>query len=149
MIVIVAVIAFGISSVFAGDVSFPRSTLTVSTADAHKYAYHIEVATTPEQMELGLMNRPSLPEDAGMLFVNKRPEAISMWMKNTMIPLDMLFIGDDGRIINISANATPYSLAEIKSNGAALAVLEINGGQAAAHNIKKGDLIASPALSKN
>jgi uncharacterized membrane protein (UPF0127 family) len=76
--------------------------------------------------------------DEGMLFPTERPQARSFWMKNTVIPLDLLFIGPDGLISNIAANAVPYSLEPIPSSGAAIAVLELNGGRAAELGIEPG-----------
>ena len=95
-------------------------------------SFDIELAKTPSEQSLGLMFRSSLPDDAGMLFIFGNPRPASFWMKNTMIPLDMIFIDDAGLVANIAAETEPYSLAPHGSEGAVRAVLEINGGQAAA-----------------
>jgi uncharacterized membrane protein (UPF0127 family) len=80
--------------------------------------------------------------DEGMLFPSERPQARSFWMKNTVIPLDLIFVGPDGLITNIAANAVPYSLAPIPSSGAAIAVLELKGGRAAELGIEPGARVA-------
>jgi uncharacterized membrane protein (UPF0127 family) len=95
------------------------------------HAFRVEVAQTMEQQQKGLMFRTSMGPDEGMLFPSERPEARSFWMKNTVIPLDIIFIGPDHLISNIAANAVPYSLDPIPSSGEAIAVLELNGGRAA------------------
>jgi len=94
------------------------------------------------------MFRRSLPANAGMLFDYRIPTRISMWMKNTYIPLDMIFIGADGKIINIAQRAVPLSEATISSRGRARAVLEVNGGTAARLGIKPGDRVESPLFQK-
>jgi uncharacterized protein len=122
---------------------FPMSELTIVTAAGpHKFA--IEVATTPAQMEQGLMFRRSLAPDAGMLFDYKTPSMAMMWMKNTLIPLDMLFVDTQGRIINIHERAVPGSLDTISTAAPARAVIELNAGTAARLGIKPGDKILYP-----
>jgi uncharacterized membrane protein (UPF0127 family) len=104
--------------------------LTISQ-NGKVHTFRVEVAATMEQQEKGLMFRTSMGPDEGMIFPSDRPEARSFWMKNTVIPLDIIFIGPDHMISNIAANATPYSEAPIPSAGPAIAVLELNGGRAA------------------
>jgi uncharacterized membrane protein (UPF0127 family) len=87
------------------------------------------------------MHRETLPERAGMLFVYDEPHRGGFWMKNTLIPLDMLFIKANGNIVHIAANAVPEDETPIPSNEPVLAVLEINGGTAAALGIKEGDRV--------
>ena len=120
--------------------SFQRDELTIeSAAGTHRFA--VEVAVTPEQRGQGLMFRERLPAEAGMLFLYPAEQMISMWMKNTLIPLDMLFIAKDGRIVHIAERAVPGSLATISSGQPARAVLELNGGTAARLNIAPGDRV--------
>jgi uncharacterized membrane protein (UPF0127 family) len=126
--------------------TYPHSTLTVRQADGTTIPFTIEVATTPAQMEHGLMYRTALDEHAGMLFVFPADQNVSMWMKNTLIPLDMLFIQADGTISHIAPDAVPESEAIISSGGLVRDVLEIKGGAAARLGVHEGDKITSPAL---
>ena len=123
--------------------TFPTAELTiVSAGGPHKFA--VELATTPAQMEQGLMFRQRLAADAGMLFDYRAPAMASMWMKNTLIPLDMLFVDDRGRIINIHERAVPGSLDPIAAAAPARAVIELNGGTAARLGIRPGDRVVFP-----
>ncbi len=108
--------------------------------------FTVELADTPEERAQGLMFRERLPADAGMLFLYPRDQMISMWMKNTLIPLDMLFIDRDGRILDIAERTVPLSLRSISSETPARAVLEINGGTAQRQGIRPGDRVRHPAL---
>jgi uncharacterized membrane protein (UPF0127 family) len=87
------------------------------------------------------MSRKQMAADAGMLFLFERPDPAVFWMKNTYIPLDMIFIGPDGRILNIEANTVPMSLEPVYSAGPASGVLELAGGRSAELGIKPGDLV--------
>ena len=109
-------------------------------------SFNVELATTPSQMELGLMYRQSLPADAGMLFVYPAEQSVAFWMKNTLIPLDMLFIGADGHIRRIVERTIPLSTNPIPSGDPVRAVLEINGGAAEKLGIHTGDMVHSPSL---
>ncbi|MCP4330721.1 MAG: DUF192 domain-containing protein [Alphaproteobacteria bacterium] len=120
--------------------------LTIETA-AGKVDFTVEVATTPAQKMQGLMFRQSLPKDGGMLFDYGAPRSVAMWMKNTYIPLDLLFIGGDGRIVNIVERAVPHSLATIPSDGPVRAVLEVNGGTVSRLGIAPGDRVAHGIFS--
>ncbi|QCN94251.1 DUF192 domain-containing protein [Azospirillum argentinense] len=121
--------------------SFARSSLTVETAGGGKYRFDVELAETPAQQAQGLMFREKMAADAGMLFIYDRPQPASFWMKNTLIPLDMIFIGADGRIVNIHANAVPQSLDAVNSAGPVKGILEINGGMSARLGIRPGDRV--------
>jgi hypothetical protein len=101
--------------------------------------FKVEVADTDATRERGLMFRRSLGADRGMLFDFKTVQPVSFWMKNTYIPLDMVFIGPDGRIVSIARNATPMSESLISSNGPILEVLEVRGGRAAEIDAQPGD----------
>jgi uncharacterized membrane protein (UPF0127 family) len=128
---------------FAQLAQFPSAELTiVSAAGPHKFG--VEIATTPAQMEQGLMFRRSLAPDAGMLFDFGRPTMAMMWMKNTLIPLDMLFVDEHGRIVNIHQRAVPGSLETIGAAAPVRAVIELNGGTAARLAIKPGDRVIYP-----
>jgi uncharacterized protein len=101
----------------------------------------IEVATTPEDMAMGLMFRTNLKDDAGMLFPSAAPREASMWMRNTYIPLDMVFIRADGVVHRIEAMTEPLSETIISSQGEVLAVLELAGGAAGRLGLKPGDRV--------
>jgi uncharacterized membrane protein (UPF0127 family) len=108
--------------------------------------FSVELATTPAQRELGLMYRQNMPADAGMLFVYPGEQPVAFWMKNTLIPLDMLFIGADGRIRRIEERTVPLSETPISSVYAVKAVLEVNGGTVERLNIHPGDVVRNAAL---
>lgn len=122
---------------------FPTARLTIVTAGG-PHEFTVELATTPAQMEQGLMFRQSLAPDAGMLFDFKSPQTVMMWMKNTWIPLDMLFVDASGHIVNIHERAVPGSLATIGSAAPVRAVVELNGGTAARLGIRPGDEVKFP-----
>ena len=114
--------------------------LTVqSQSGAHRFT--VEVARTPEQQAQGLMHRQSLAPDRGMLFPYDPPQPASFWMKNTLIPLDLIFIRADGTVALIAANTVPMSLDPIPSLEPVAAVLEIAGGRAAELGIQAGDKV--------
>lgn len=125
--------------------SFATSDLTVATAGGPQ-KFKIELALSDAQMEQGLMFRRSLAPDAGMLFDFKAPVTVTMWMKNTLIPLDMLFLDEHGRIIDIHERAVPLSTDVIAPKGPARYVIEVNGGTAARLGIKPGDQATSPYI---
>ncbi|HYB90136.1 MAG TPA: DUF192 domain-containing protein [Candidatus Binataceae bacterium] len=99
----------------------------------------VEVVSTPAARNTGLMYRNHLDEDAGMLFVFAEPGQLQFYMKNTEIPLDMIFVGSDRRVLGIVANAEPYSEKHLGVRGDSLYVLEVNGGFAARRGIAPGD----------
>ncbi|MFI4947201.1 MAG: DUF192 domain-containing protein [Alphaproteobacteria bacterium] len=125
---------------------FPTAPLTIVTA-AGPHKFTVELATTPAQMEQGLMFRQSLAPDAGMLFDFVTPSRATMWMKNTLIPLDMLFVDAAGRIVNIHERAVPGSLATIAAAAPVRAVIELNGGTAARLAIRSGDRVIFPIFT--
>ncbi|WP_119678418.1 DUF192 domain-containing protein [Indioceanicola profundi] len=120
-----------------------RDRLTVETAKGGSHDFEVEIARTHAEQARGLMYRESLAEDAGMLFLYDEPQPLSFWMKNTLIPLDIIFIGRDGRILNI-VTAKPLDLTPVSSEGRGTAVLEINGGLAAKLGIAAGDRVVHP-----
>jgi uncharacterized membrane protein (UPF0127 family) len=126
---------------------YATAPLTIITAGGpHKFA--VELATTPAQMEQGLMFRQSLAPDAGMLFDYQAASMAMMWMKNTLIPLDMLFVDAEGRIVNIHERAVPGSLATIVAIAPVRAVIELNGGTAARLGIRPGDRVVFPIFGQ-
>ncbi|MDA9179735.1 DUF192 domain-containing protein [Emcibacteraceae bacterium] len=124
---------------------FPTGELTVKTQDT-SYDFDIELALDDSHRQYGLMFRTNLPEMNGMLFIYEEKKRISMWMKNTFIPLDILFIDDDGKIIRIAKSQQPRSLSLIRSGGEAKAVLELYGGLTDKLNIAVGDEIIYPTF---
>jgi uncharacterized membrane protein (UPF0127 family) len=121
----------------------PIQVLTILTAAGPRH-YNVELAQTPAQMEQGLMFRRELAPDAGMIFDFKQPTVATMWMRNTLIPLDMLFVDAKGRIVNIHERAVPRSDAIIAAAAPVRAVIELNGGTAARDGIKPGDRVIFP-----
>jgi hypothetical protein len=118
----------------------PLETLTVLTQAGRK-TFKVETATTREQRDRGLMFRTHLPERRGMLFDFGPEQEVRMWMKDTLIPLDMVFISADGRVHRIESNAEPGSLRVIPSEGPVRFVLELNAGAASRNGINPGDRI--------
>lgn len=121
--------------------NYKKSSATIIKRAGGRIKFSVEIARTPAQRAQGLMFRDSLPADAGMLFDYFSPQPVTMWMKNTLIPLDLIFIRSDGKISHIHERARPYSLKPISSNGPVQAVLELNGGMVKKHQIRVGDTV--------
>jgi hypothetical protein len=119
---------------------FPRTALDIA---AHGQSDHFEVwiANTPARQEQGLMFVRDLPANQGMLFPEDSPQVANFWMKNTYIPLDMVFVGKDGRIAKIIASARPFTLDLQSSDVPVIAVLELHGGEAALLGLQVGDRV--------
>jgi uncharacterized membrane protein (UPF0127 family) len=113
-----------------------------------RHPFQVEVMRTPEQRARGLMHRRYLPADRGMLFDFGRTEPVAMWMENTYIPLDMLFIRADGTIARIAENTEPLSQRTIPSGEPVLSVLEINGGVSRTLGLKPGDRVEHPLFRR-
>jgi uncharacterized protein len=123
----------------AGTTSAPASIASVAIdTGSRKVAFRVEVALTPEEHARGLMYRSQLAADAGMIFVFESPSVQRFWMKNTLIPLDMIFIGKDRRIVGIVEDAVPETETERMVGAPSLYVLEISGGLSAQLGIKRG-----------
>lgn len=116
-------------------------TLTIHSG-GRSHVFRVEVARTADQQEQGLMNRRTLAPDAGMLFPFDPPRPASFWMRNTLIPLDMIFIRPDGAIARIAANTVPLSETPVAVAEPVTAVLELRGGRAAALGIREGDRVS-------
>ena len=119
---------------------FKSGSLTIATGFG-TVNYRIEIADTPHLKSLGLMYRASLPERQGMLLLNDEPAHMNIWMKNTFIPLDIIYIDEDGYIVKITENARPESTAGMPSGGKVKAVLELNAGQVQKQNVAVGDRV--------
>jgi uncharacterized membrane protein (UPF0127 family) len=138
-------------AIFASlSVSVPAAdlqTLEIVTGNGvHSFA--VELAVNDADRAKGLMFRRELPEGRGMLFDFERDEDVAMWMKNTYISLDMIFVQADGRIRRIAENTEPFSLATIPSGGPVRGVLEVIAGTAKKFGIKPGDRVAHPIFSR-
>ncbi len=126
--------------------TFERAELTIETVGGQRHRFEVELALSRAQHTQGLMYRRDLAADAGMLFLYERDGMHSMWMRNTLIPLDMLFITRDGRIVHIAQRTVPGSLDTISSAVPVKAVLEVNGGTAARLGLQPGDRVLFPGL---
>lgn len=122
----------------------PTQDLVVVTRDGTRHVFHTEMALQPDQQMVGMMFRTSMAPDDAMLFDWGQPRESSMWMRNTLIPLDMLFVAADGRIHRIHERAVPQSLATIESRGPVRATIEIQGGTAERLNLRVGDRVIHP-----
>lgn len=148
--IIVLLVGLSFSSATASPVNysvveFKKSTIEIaSRGKLHKFK--VELALSPHQQSQGLMFRRLLPADAGMLFIYQRIGDITMWMKNTFLPLDMIFIRSDRRIHRIAERTIPLSEKRIFSGGPVMAVLELNAGTVERLGIKVGDRIKGPAF---
>ncbi|MCB5943919.1 DUF192 domain-containing protein [Acidocella sp. KAb 2-4] len=119
----------------------PTEKLSIQADNGKTYDFTVEVAATPQEQAYGLMFRPAVPAGTGMLFPVDPPSVQEFWMKNTIVPLDMVFIGADGTVKTIAENTVPYSLRNISSNVPVAAVLELAGGATAADDINVGDKV--------
>lgn len=119
----------------------PKEKLVVVTRDGVRHDFMVEMAVQPEQQTVGLMFRPSVPADGGMLFDWGSPRDSTMWMRNTVAPLDMLFINADGTIRRIAEDTVPGSLAVVESRGPVRATLELAAGTAKRLGIRVGDRV--------
>jgi uncharacterized protein len=138
-----ALVALGLVGA-AGDARAANLQRLEITTRSGSQAFLVEVVTTEDEKNTGLMNRNDLPDGRGMLFDFSPPQLVSMWMKNTLIPLDMIFIQADGRILRVAQNAEPLSTIAIPSGGVVKGVLEVIGGTAKRYGIGPGDRVGHP-----
>lgn len=134
----------GGNSAAAGEGGDPTKIVSIISSDGIRHDFNVELAITPPQQERGLMNRTQMDENAGMLFMFPGEDERAFWMKNTLIPLDMVFIKKDGTIHKVHDSAVPNDLTSIPSDGPVTAVLELNGGIAKKLGIKAGDKAHHP-----
>lgn len=137
----VVLLAALLAAAGAAGADFKSGTATIH-AQGQELRYQVEVADTGRLRSIGLMYRASLPQDHGMLLLNERPQQVNIWMKNTFVPLDIIYIDEGGRIVGIFENAVPESTAFMPSDGAVKAVLEVNAGQVRARGIAVGDRVS-------
>jgi uncharacterized protein len=129
------------------DRLFARSTLQIATPDARLHTFGVWVADNEARRARGLMFIRELEDDEGMLFIYPQPQPVSMWMKNTYVPLDMLFVRANGRVERVVENTRPLSFETIDSKAPVLAVIELNAGSAARLKIRAGAQVIHPAFS--
>ena len=128
--------------------TLPTKTLTIVTKSGARHAFTVEMATTPQEQEVGEMFRTNIPADHGMFFDWGTTRPVPMWMKNCPVPEDMVFIGADGTITHIAENTVPESLANISSGGPVRATLELQGGITAKLDISVGDRVSGVVFSR-
>jgi uncharacterized membrane protein (UPF0127 family) len=115
--------------------------VSIVSSDGREVGFQVEIAATPAERERGLQYRRELSQDRGMIFLFPREEPLSFWMKNTPIPLDMIFINAERRIVGIVESAPPFSLDSRSVSGKSQYVLEINGGLSRRYGFKSGDRV--------
>jgi uncharacterized membrane protein (UPF0127 family) len=130
-----------LSAVAQQDAVFPKATLEIETRSGARHKFQVEMAETDPLRQRGLMFRNEMAPDAGMLFTYKRDRVISMWMANTYLSLDMLFIESNGRISRIVENTIPLSRETISSRKRARGILELNAGTARRLGLSVGDIV--------
>jgi uncharacterized protein len=145
----------GATWAFAGEGSseqlnqvFRRSALQIATPDARIHKFEMWIADDEPRRARGLMFVTKMADDQGMLFIYPQPQLVAMWMKNTHISLDMLFVSVDGRVERVVENTTPMSTKTIESGKPVLAVIELNAGTAQRFNIRAGAQVIHPAFSR-
>ena len=127
------------------DYSSPLKVMSGET----EHAFLVELATTQEDIRMGMMHRPEMAADVGMLFVRAQRSLDGFWMRNTLVSLDILFIGDNGEIMSIAHNAVPLSERNISPGTPVKYILEIKGGQAEILGIQPGDTVMHELLGNN
>ncbi|WP_183933924.1 DUF192 domain-containing protein [Sphingomicrobium lutaoense] len=130
------------SSIPASPAGLDQTLVTITTGEGESHQFTAEIARTPAEQARGLMFRDELAPDRGMIFLYEVPQNASFWMKNTYIPLDMIFIRPDGTIANIAENTVPLQLEPYVSLEPVTAVFEIAGGRSAELGIKTGDRVS-------
>ena len=118
-----------------------RENLSIESNTGEKHHFHVELADSPEERSMGLMYRKEMGADEGMLFLYSQQQYVTMWMHNTFLPLDMIFISSDGKVMNIVERTVPQSKTTISSGMAVIAVLELNAGTVSKHGIRLGDQV--------
>jgi len=139
----VFVLSLGLFACGQGDVKSELETVKVISGGTD-HAFQVEIADDDAEREKGLMYRDAMADDHGMLFLFPDARERAFWMKNTHIPLDIIYISQSGSVISIQKNAVPMTQTPLKSYGAAAAVLEVNGGLTDRLGIRAGDRISHP-----
>ncbi|MCG3200581.1 MAG: hypothetical protein NFCOHLIN_00437 [Gammaproteobacteria bacterium] len=118
-----------------------EAVVTVIAANGQGHEFVVEVADTEVRRQRGLMFREEVPADGGMIFIYDPPQVAAMWMKNTLIPLDMVFVDTEGEIVQVTSRTTPHSLEPISAGVPVSAVIELNGGSCDRLGIRAGDRV--------
>ncbi|WP_157995537.1 DUF192 domain-containing protein [Peristeroidobacter soli] len=129
------------------DQVFRRSTIQIATTDARLHRFNSWIADDDQRRARGLMFIRQLRPDDSMLFIYPQPQPVAMWMKNTYVPLDMLFVAPDGKVIKVVQNTEPLSLKTIESGGIVLGVVELPAGTAARLKIAAGAQVIQAELA--
>lgn len=149
----VLVASVGIGSAAAAitgpQAKLPTEKLTIVNQHGKRFTFTVEQAISPKQQEIGLMFRTKVPADTGMIFPWNAPQVSEMWMKNTLVPLDMVFIGPHGTIRHIANDTVPHSLRVISSGTPVAATLELQGGLTAKDDIDVGDKVIAAQFGNN
>lgn len=150
-ILLLLALLFSVGAAAQPGVDSPQPTLrqdnlVIVTRDGTRHSFRTEMAIQPQDQMIGMMFRRSMAPDDAMLFDWGAPRESSMWMRNTLIPLDMLFVAADGRIHRIHERAIPLSLATIDSRGPVRATIEIQGGTSERLNLRIGDRVLHPVF---
>jgi Uncharacterized conserved protein len=148
LVALLALVVFSLILGRSDASSAPTTSISIETARGESHAFTVELAVTPSERAQGLMHRTELAPDAGMLFDFGEARPVTMWMRNTPLPLDMLFVGEDGKILKIAERTKPESDDLIYSGDAVRFVLEINGGRSAELGIADGDRLVGEAISQ-
>lgn len=141
-----ALLLAGLLGTAGGSLAAERQILEIASRTG-VHVFSVELATTDAERAQGLMYRKSLPDGEGMLFDFDKEQPVAMWMKNTYVSLDMIFIGDDGKISRIAERTTPMSERIVSSGGPVRAVLEVVAGTARKYGIAVGDRVGHPIFS--
>ncbi|OYV69386.1 MAG: hypothetical protein B7Z67_09605 [Acidiphilium sp. 21-60-14] len=136
------------ASITGPQAKLSTETLVIMDQHGKPHKFTVELATTPKEQEIGLMFRKIIPADTGMLFTWSPPQVSEMWMKNTIAPLDMVFIGPHGTIRHIDENTVPQSLKVLSSHVPVAATLELQAGITAKYDIDVGDKVVAPQFTK-
>lgn len=145
---VVALLALFVAVSLSAAHAQPALEPLVIVSGEERHTFQVEIADTPDSRARGLMFRRSMPADQGMLFDFERVQPVSMWMRNTYIPLDMLFIDADGTIVRIARDTEPLSERTIPSGEPVLAVLELNASTTRRLGIEAGDRVEHPLFTQ-
>ena len=147
LVVAIGPLSFAAQTASQQLMAFDSEPLTIVSAKGQTHKFTVELALTPAQLEYGLMYRDKMPVDHGMLFDFGTVRPVMMWMKNTELSLDMLFLDQSGTVTHIQENAVPYSESIINSGGPVAYVIELNGGIVRKLGLAVGDKATSPTIS--